>query len=303
MGRTLWAAMAVMLAAIGLTAVARGSDGEDTLGKVHFSTSCMPAAQALFDRAMLYQHSFWYSAARRSFEEVLQADPECTIAYWGLAQSALANPFNPTPPKNLADGSLALQKAKALPAKTQRENDFIAAISAFYADHDKVDQRTRAQAYLAAMQQLAQRYPEDDEAQIYYALALDIAASPSDKTYANQLKAAALLEPIFKRQPRHPGVAHYLIHTYDYPPIAQKVWMRRSALPRSPRMRRMPSTCRRISLPGWATGRSRSFRITRRRASRGRTTRPTINCTHPTTWSTPTCKWGRIKKLVRYATR
>ena len=176
----------------------------------------------LFDQAMLYQHSFWYSAARRGFDEVLQADPACAIAYWGLAQSALANPFNPTPTKNLADGNTAIQKAKALGAKTQRENDFIAAIGAFYADYDKVDQRTRTQAYLAAMEQLAGRYPEDDEAQIYYALALNIAASPSDKTYANQLKAAAILESIFKRQPRHPGVAHYLIHTYDYPPIAQK---------------------------------------------------------------------------------
>lgn len=222
MSRSVIATAAVLLAAMAFASAAEAHEGDDTLGKVHFSTSCTPEAQVLFDRAMLYQHSFWYSAARRGFDEVLQADPACAIAYWGLAQSALANPFNPTPTKNLADGNTAIQKAKALGAKTQRENDFIAAIGAFYADYDKVDQRTRAQAYLAAMEQLATRYPEDDEAQIYYALALNIAASPSDKTYANQLKAAAILESIFKRQPRHPGVAHYLIHTYDYPPIAQK---------------------------------------------------------------------------------
>ena len=222
MNRTAIAAATLLVVAMTFTHAARAHEGGDALGKVHFPTSCTPEAQALFDRAMLYQHSFWYSAARRAFDEVLQADPACAIAYWGLAQSALANPFNPTPSKNLADGNTAIQKAKALGAKTQRENDFITAIGAFYADYDKFDQRTRAQAYLTAMEQLARRYPEDDEAQIYYALALNIAASPSDKTYANQLKAAGILEAIFKRQPRHPGVAHYLIHTYDYPPIAQK---------------------------------------------------------------------------------
>ena len=222
MNRTGIAAAAALVAAMTLTNAARAHEGEESLGKVHFPTSCTPEAQALFDRAMLYQHSFWYSGARRAFEEVLKADSECVVAYWGFAQSLLANPFNPTPSKNLADGHTAIQNAKALGAKTQRENDFISAIGAFYADYDKLDQRTRAQAYLAAMEQLARRYPEDDEAQIYYALALNIAASPSDKTYANQLKAAAILEPIFKRQPRHPGVAHYLVHTYDYPPIAQK---------------------------------------------------------------------------------
>jgi hypothetical protein len=217
------AAMSVLLAAaMTIFRVAAAHEGPEALGKMHFPTSCTAQAQMLFDEAMLYQHSFWYSASRRGFEQVLLADPTCAIAYWGLAQSALANPFNPTPAKNLADGDAAVKKGKALGAKTQRENDFIAAIGAFYADYDKVDQRTRAQAYLAAMQALAQRYPDDDEAQIYYALALNIAASPSDKTYANQLKAAAILEPIFKRQPTHPGVAHYLIHTYDYPPIAAK---------------------------------------------------------------------------------
>lgn len=205
-----------------MTAGALGHRSGQQLGKVHFQTSCKPEAQALFDQAMLYQHSFWYSASGRTFEKVLEADSECVIAYWGFAQSLLANPFNPTPPKNLARGQLVIQKALALGAKTQRENDFIAAIGAYFTDYEKVDQRKRAQAYLAAMENVARRYPEDDEAQIYYALALNIAASPSDKTYANQLKAAAILERIFERQPNHPGVAHYLIHTYDYPPIAEK---------------------------------------------------------------------------------
>ena len=192
------------------------------LGHVHFPTSCKPAAQKLFDRGMLYQHSFWYSAAKRTFEDVLKADPECAIAYWGIALSYLYNPHAPPPPSGLPLGLEAVQKGKALEAKTQRERDYIDAIAAMYVDYDKVDHRTRVQNYLKAEEQVALRYPKDDEAQIAYAITLNVAASPTDKTYANQLKGAALLEPIFKRQPQHPGVAHYLIHLYDYPAIAEK---------------------------------------------------------------------------------
>ncbi len=205
---------------LALPATAQADDAK--LGQVHFETSCKPEAQKLFNRAMTYQHSFWYRASQKTFEDALAADPECAIAYWGIGQALLYNPFSPPPPKNLADGLAAIQKGKAAGAKTQRERDFVDALGAFYTDYDKVDHRTRVQAYAKAMEQLAQRYPKDDEAQIYYALALNIAASPADKTYASQLKAAAILEQIFKRQPQHPGVAHYLIHTYDYPPIAEK---------------------------------------------------------------------------------
>src|SRR5262249_19094728 len=137
-------------------------------------------------------------------------------------QSLLANPFNPTPPKNLSDGLAALKKAKEIGAGSPREADLITALAVYYTDFDKLDQRTRVLAYAKAMEGVAAKYPHDEEVQIYYALALDVAASPSDKTYANQLKAAAILEPIFQRQPRHPGVAHYLVHTYDYPALAHK---------------------------------------------------------------------------------
>jgi len=215
-------AVAAALASLLVVAPGLAHEGKEQLGTMHFQTSCNAQAQAVFDRAMLFQHSFWYSASGRTFEDVVKADPGCAIAYWGYAQSLLANPFNPTPAKNLPLGLETVRRGQAVGAKTQRENDYLASIGAYYADYDKLDQRKRAQAYLAAMEKLAKSYPEDDEAQIYYALALDIAASPSDKTYANQLKAAAILEPIFKRQPRHPGVAHYLLHTYDYPPIAEK---------------------------------------------------------------------------------
>jgi tetratricopeptide (TPR) repeat protein len=192
------------------------------LGTVHFETSCKPEAQKLFDRAMLYQHSFWYRASQAVFEEALKADPACAIAHWGIALSLLYNPHAPPPVANLPLGLAALQKGKSISAKTQRERDYIDALLVMYAGYDKLDHRTRLLAYATAMEALARRYPTDDEAQIHYALALNTSASPGDKTYANQLKGAAILEPILRRQPRHPGVAHYLIHLYDYPPIAAK---------------------------------------------------------------------------------
>ncbi|HEY4821760.1 MAG TPA: hypothetical protein VIH62_12985, partial [Xanthobacteraceae bacterium] len=218
---SLAAAFSVVLAT-GITQSAAAQDTAERLGAVHFETSCNEAAQRRFDRGMRYQHSFWYRASKDIFEDVIKADPDCAIAYWGIAMSLLLNPFGVPPPANLAEGLAAIQKAKATGAKTPREREFIDALGAFYADYDKLDHRSRVQAYLKAMAAVAQHYPQDDEAQIYYALALDVAASPADKTYANQLKAAAILEDIFKRQPQHPGVAHYLIHSYDYPPIAEK---------------------------------------------------------------------------------
>jgi hypothetical protein len=171
---------------------------------------------------MLYQHSFWYNASRRTFEEVVKEDPECAIAYWGIALSYLYNPHAPPPAESLPLGLEAVKEGQAIGAKTQRERDYIDAIAAMYVDYDKIDHRTRVQRYLAAEEQVATRYPDDDEAQIAYAITLNVAASPADKTYVNQLKGAALLEPIFKRQPEHPGVAHYLIHLYDYPALAEK---------------------------------------------------------------------------------
>jgi tetratricopeptide (TPR) repeat protein len=216
-------AIAVALSTgIALARMAHGQTDDEKLGKVSFETSCKPEAQKLFNRGMLYQHSFWYRASQQVFEDVLKADPECGIAYWGIALSLLWNPHVPTPAKNLADGSAVIAKGKSVGAKTQRERDYLDALGVMYADYETIDHRTRIQAYAKAMEQLAQRYPNDDEAQIHYALALNTSASPADKTYANQLKGAAILEPIAIRQPDHPGVAHYLIHLYDYPPIAAK---------------------------------------------------------------------------------
>ena len=177
---------------------------DQRFGTVHFDTSCNDIAQRRFDRAMRYQHSFWYRESRELFEEVLKSDPDCGIAYWGIALSLLNNPHAPPPVGNLPLGFAAVEKAKAVSAKTQRERDFINAMAAFYTDYDKVDHRTRVLAYLKAMEGVAQAYPNDDEAQILYAIELNVAAPPSDKTYAMQLKGAAILEPIFQRQPSIP---------------------------------------------------------------------------------------------------
>jgi len=221
------------------------AQSEQKLGKVNFETSCKPEAQKHFNRAMLYQHSFWYRASQQAFQEVLKSDPECGIAYWGIALSLLWNPHAAPPAKNLAEGAAMIAKGKSVGAKTQRERDYLDALGVMYADYEKVDHRTRIVAYANAMEQLALRYPKDDEAQIHYALALNTSASPADKTYANQLKGAALLEPISKRQPQHPGVVHYLIHLYDYPAIAEKGLdaARRYAkiAPAAPHAQHMPS--------------------------------------------------------------
>jgi hypothetical protein len=234
--------------AAGLSAVPPAFGQEETdqrFGTVHFATSCNETAQRRFDRGMRYQHSFWYQSSRDIFEDVLKSDPECGIAHWGIALSLLYNPHAPPPAPNLPLGLAAIQKGKAVGAKSQRERDYIDALSVMYVDYDKIPHRERVQAYLKAMEALAGRYPDDDEAQIFYAITLNVAASPNDKTYANQLKGAAILEPIFKRQTRHPGVAHYLIHLYDTPALAAKgleAAKRYSAIaPAAPHAQHMPS--------------------------------------------------------------
>ncbi|MGH6906037.1 MAG: hypothetical protein ACREIR_25230, partial [Geminicoccaceae bacterium] len=189
---------------------------------VHFPVTCTPEAQQAFDEAIKLQHSFWHQAAHDAFSGVLQRDPECAMAYWGIAMSLLSNPFSPPPEQNLADGWAALEQARQLGAKTEREADYIAALSEFYRDAETKDHRTRVLAYEQAMAQLHARYPDDPEAAIHYALALNVAAVPTDKTYAKQLEAAEILEAELGRQPDHPGVVHYLIHTYDYPPLADR---------------------------------------------------------------------------------
>src|SRR5262249_10388937 len=180
------------------------------LGTVHFPTACLPEVQPAFDRAVALLHSFWYGAAVKAFSAVGQADPNCAMAHWGVAMSLWYPLWEPPSAGALRQGGEAVDRAKAIGGKTARERDYIAAIERFYRDADKTDHRSRALAYEAAMAGLSATYPDDREAAVFYALALDATQLPTDKTYANVLKAGKILEAVFVEQPNHPGVAHYL---------------------------------------------------------------------------------------------
>ena len=193
------------------------------LGAVHFETSCAPAVRKDFDRGIALLHSFWFSAAIESFTGVLKTDPACAMAQWGIAMSWWGNPFAGfRSPQAVKAAIAALDAARASGGGTEREKAYLAAVDLLFRDAATVDQRTRTVAYEKAMEALAARYADDVEAQVFYALALDQTALPSDKSYANQLKAAAILEREFKRQPEHPGLAHYIIHSFDAPPLAPR---------------------------------------------------------------------------------
>src|SRR5438477_6704589 len=219
---------------------------QDKLGKVTFPTSCDAKVQAQFERGVAMLHSYWFTEARTVFDGVIQQDPNCAMAYWGLAVNYLGNSLAGAPsPKDAVAASEALDKARAIGPKTQRERDWIEAIGAYYRDHDKVPLNTRMAAYTKAMEQLAQRYPDDFEASVYYALTLQASAPKNDKTYANQLKSAEILERLFTQNAEHPGVAHYLVHAYDYPPLAEKgiriAGQYARIAPAAPHARHMPS--------------------------------------------------------------
>jgi tetratricopeptide (TPR) repeat protein len=228
-----------------LTCSALGQQDEK-LGKLSFPISCDPKVQAEFERGVAMIHSYWFLIARRTFEGVLREDPNCAMAYWGIALDLLNNSLAVVPPRADADAAwAALEKARAIGAKTQRERDWIEALSAYFRDHDKLPVNVRLAAYNNAMEQLAQRYADDYEAQAFYALTLQASASPSDTTYANQLKSVAILEKLYDQNPQHPGVTHFIIHAYDYHPLAEKgiPAARRYATiaPAVPHARHMPS--------------------------------------------------------------
>ena len=215
------------------------------LGKVSFPVSCETSVQPQFSNAVAMLHSFWYEKASETFRAVAEKDPTCGMAYWGIAMTYYHQIWQAPGPADLKAGSAAVETAKSAGSKTQRERDYIAAIEMFYKDADKLDHRTRALAYEKAMDQLQTRYPDDHEAAIFHALALDAIAPPADKTHANQKKCGAILEPLFVEQPEHPGIAHYIIHCYDYPPLAERALdaARRYAqiAPDSPHALHMPS--------------------------------------------------------------
>jgi hypothetical protein len=197
----------------------------EKLGTVHFATSCSPKVAPQFDRAVALLHSFEFGASIRGFNEVLATDSTCAMAYWGIALSRWTNPMaaGNRSAAQLQQGNQAVDAAMRLgDHASERERGYIHAVGQLYDDFEHKDQRTRVVAYSNAMNELAIRQPADTEAMIFYAISLTAAAPPTDKTYANQLKAGAILESLWAEQPNHPGIAHYIIHTYDYPALADK---------------------------------------------------------------------------------
>jgi tetratricopeptide (TPR) repeat protein len=194
------------------------------LGQVAFANSCAPGAQESFERGVASLHSFAFIAGEQAFRDALDRDPTCAIATWGIATVLIGNTFSVgATPENAQRALEAIDRGRAIGAKTQRERDYIEAIAAYY-DHfaDRL-QRARMLSLSDAFEVVAKRYGgDDDEAQIFSALYLTVSQSPTDKSYARALKAAAILEAQFAKHPDHPGAAHYLIHSYDFPAIAQK---------------------------------------------------------------------------------
>ncbi len=195
-------------------------DKSEKLGQVRFPVSCNPVSQKKFNRATALLHSFWYEEAEKAYADIGREDPKCAMAYWGVAMSLYHPIWAPATAAELKKGWEAVENAKSAGAKTQRERDYIAAIEAFFKDHEKLDHRTRALAYETAMERVYRNHPKDREAAIFYSLAVLGTASITDKTFANQKKAAAILNRVLPLEPRHPGVAHYLIHSFDYPQLA-----------------------------------------------------------------------------------
>ncbi len=212
-----------LCAALGAVAPVQGAAVQDQLGHVEFEVSCDGRAQASFNEAVALLHSFEYERAEATFREVLDRDPSCAMGYWGMAMSLWHQLWvTPPSPANLARGAEYVRHARALAPESERETEYVQAIGVFYSGFEELDHRTRAVAYEEAMSVLHSSYPEDREARIFYALSLLATARATDKTFENQLKAGALLEAVLDANPEHPGITHYIIHSYDYPELADQ---------------------------------------------------------------------------------
>jgi hypothetical protein len=192
------------------------------VGKVSFIISGDDTLTKQFNFAVALLHSFEYDEAEKAFAKIIQYDQHCAMAYWGVAMCNFHPLWTPPETPELTKGQKALEIAKSIDLKTTREADYINALLAYYNDWEKLDHRTRCNKYEEAMKALSEKYPNDKEATIFYALSLDAAADPADKTYAKQKKAGQILNGLYPNAPYHPGIIHYIIHTYDYPELAEQ---------------------------------------------------------------------------------
>jgi hypothetical protein len=191
------------------------------LGMVHFPVSCTPEAQKTFEKGVALVHSFWYEEAEKTFLAAENQDPKCAMAYWGEALSLWHQLWDHPKEATIKHASAELKKADDAHAPTERERDYISALQAFYSNSQKADHEARAQAYCAAMEKVYKKFPDDHEAAAFYALSLLASEPDGDTTFANRKQAGAILEKLFAEEPNHPGIAHYLIHTYDKPQLAE----------------------------------------------------------------------------------
>jgi tetratricopeptide (TPR) repeat protein len=191
-------------------------------GEVHFPISCNAGVQEEFNLAVAMLHTFSFPAAAKTFTDISKKDPECAMAYWGLAATAIGSLYGGRPGPMALQGESAVKRAQAIGGKTPRERDYIATIAVFYGGADRVDYATRVRAYANALERLHRTYPDDREAEIFYAYALSALGAPTDQTFKYQLKGAAILEKLLVELPNHPGVLHYLLHTYDNTPYASR---------------------------------------------------------------------------------
>lgn len=199
------------------------ADTASKLGTVHFPTSCVPAAAPTFDRGIALLHSFEFGAAIQSFDQVLAADSSCAMAHWGIAMSRWGNPMavGARPPARIKQGKESVDAARRVASKaTSRERDYIEAVGTLFDSAETIPHLKRMDLYVKAMQRVVERNPADTEAKIFHALAMAAAASPTDKTYAAQRAAGRELEALWAKNPQHPGLAHYIIHSYDSPALA-----------------------------------------------------------------------------------
>ena len=227
-----WVALPAMVLAVSVVTTSEAHEpgatdqpmqlNEAAVGSVNFENSCRDAVKPLFNRGIAMLHSFWFDAAIDTFDHVLEADPQCAMAEWAKAMSHWGNPLSANRDKALLKpGAEAVARARKLETGNTRERDYIEAVAALYTDFENTPDQSRAVAFEKAMERLAAKYPDDSEAAIFYALALNGSADLTDKTYAQLLRAGKILDAAFATQPNHPGIAHYIIHSYDVPSLAK----------------------------------------------------------------------------------
>ena len=280
--------MVLVASALALAAVdpEHSHEHPPQLGKLSFATTCTPAAQALFQQGVGWLHSFEYRRAEQTFSQAATADPHCGIAEWGIAMSYYHPLWDGPTPAELEKGKSAIEKAKAAGAKSERERSYIAALDTFYRDSNRLDLRTRAFAYSEAMGRLHDRYPQDDEAAVFDALSLIAAGTmDGDPTFPRQKRAGAILNQVLAKNPNHPGVAHYLIHSFDYPSLAELALQ----VPATRHRDRVETALGSTSSRAWGSGTKQSAPIRRlkrlRVPMRSRAACPARGISNSTQWT------------------